>query len=378
MTRIAIVHFKSHRYITMKKIFLLLVVILPYLGKAQPAGYYLTANGLNGEPLRIALKSIIRPHTALSYSPGLWNAYHTTDVKPSGKVWDVYSDIPGGTPAYEYTIGTNQCSGSSPSAENGCYNREHTWPQSKFSSSAPMQTDLFIVYPADYYVNSHRGDLPYGVVATASQTFTNGSKIGINTYAGAPASECFEPIDSFKGDLARNYFYVSTCYRDDSATFSSWEMATHVNLNPWVVQMLLEWHHNDPVSKKEIDRNNAVYALQGNRNPFIDHPEYADCIWGSGGCGTNNKVPDQSSLATVSLFPNPVSDKINIVLPVVAPSFPLSLRIFNLNGIEVYHLEAENLSGQNLSISVSGWSKGMYFLQVIMDKKIITQKVLVN
>jgi hypothetical protein len=120
------VNIKNRRLFALQRMTLLLVVLLPYLVKAQPAGYYLSANGLNGEPLRIALKSIIRPHTALSYTPGLWNAYHTTDVKPNGKLWDVYSDIPSGTPAYEYTIGTNQCSGSSPSGENGCYNREHT------------------------------------------------------------------------------------------------------------------------------------------------------------------------------------------------------------------------------------------------------------
>jgi endonuclease I len=171
-----------------------------------------------------------------------------------------------------------------------------------------MQTDLFIVYPTDYFVNSRRGDLPYGVVTSAIQTFTNGCKIGYNTYAGSPATNCFEPIDSFKGDIARNYFYVSTCYRDDSATFTSWEMANHVNLNPWVVQMLLDWHHNDPVSKKEIDRNNAVYAQQGNRNPFIDHPEYVDCIWGSGVCNANNKVQDQNGSFAMNIYPNPTNE----------------------------------------------------------------------
>ena len=281
----------------MRKLFTTLFCLSCAALSAQPAGYYAPASFLNGQPLRIALMNIIRSHTALTYTPGLWNAYYTTDVRPDGKLWDVYSDRPGSAPAYEFTLGTNQCSGSSPSTEGGCYNREHTWPQSKFGSTAPMQTDLFIVYPTDYIVNNRRGDYPYGVVGTASETFTNGSKIGNNTYSGAPGGSCYEPIDSFKGDLARNYFYVSTCYLNDSSVFTNWEMATQVNLNTWTINMLLDWHHSDPVSKKEIDRNNAVYALQGNRNPFIDHPEYADCIWGTGDCsglgvlGVNGRVP---------------------------------------------------------------------------------------
>jgi hypothetical protein len=149
-----------------------------------------------------------------------------------------------------------------------------------------MQTDLFHVIPTDYVVNGARGDLPYGIAGTVSQTFRNGGKIGTNVAPGAPSGSCYEPLDSFKGDLARTYFYMSTCYMNDSARFGGWEIAYNSTLKPWAIQMLLTWHRNDPVSRKELDRNNAAYALQRNRNPFIDHPEYADCIWGSGPCIT--------------------------------------------------------------------------------------------
>ncbi len=361
----------------MKNFCIFFLLLLPVAAIAQPPGYYLSATGLNGESLRIALKGIIRSHTVLTYTPGLWNAYYTTDVKPNGKVWDVYSDIPGGTASYEYTLGTNQCSGSSPTSENGCYNREHTWPQSKFASAAPMQTDLFIVYPTDYYVNSHRGDLPYGKVGTASQTFTNGSKIGNNVYAGAPSGNCFEPIDSFKGDLARTYFYISTCYRDDSAVFVSWEMANQVNFTPWTVQMLLEWHHMDPVSKKEIDRNNAAYALQNNRNPFIDHPEYADCIWGTGNCGSAT-VPGTQYQNDFFVYPNPANDKLNISLPDQLPGAHLSISILNISGTQVYRTELSQAQGNNISIPVTDWAKGMYFIQVITSTNMLIHKVWVD
>jgi len=360
----------------MNKLILLLVATFPFICEAQPPGYYLPANGLNGQPLRVALMGIIRTHTTLSYTPGLWNAYYTTDTNTDGKLWDVYSDIPGGTPAYEYTLGSNQCSGSSPTAEDGCYNREHTWPQSKFGSAAPMQTDLFIVYPTDYYVNSNRGDLPYGTVGTATKTFTNHGKIGNNTYTGAPSGNCYEPNDSFKGDLARNYFYVSTCYRNDSATFVSWEMASQVNLEPWAIQMLLEWHHNDPVSRKEIDRNNAVYALQGNRNPFIDHPEYADCIWGTGDCALSVALVS-STAPLFSLYPNPAINEITVALKRPVNDNSSAIKVWNTTGQLIYSLVPEPGSSKTV-LPVSTLSKGMYFVQLTTAGSSEVQKFMVE
>lgn len=361
----------------MKRYFVVLVLLFPLTCFGQPPGYYSSATGLNGESLRIALKSIIRPHTALTYTPGLWNAYHTTDVKPNGKLWDVYSDVPGGTPAYEYTIGTNQCSSSSPSAENGCYNREHTWPQSKFGSAAPMQTDLFIVYPTDYFVNNRRGDLPYGKVGTPAITFTNGSKIGNNVYSGSVAGNCFEPIDSFKGDLARTYFYVSACYRDDSTSFISWEMANRVTLTPAAAQMLLEWHHLDPVSKKERDRNDAVFALQGNRNPFIDHPEYADCIWGTGDCATN-AVPGLLSNDLFSAFPNPVADVLNLKFVSAVATGRAIVKLVSITGVVFYCQAIDVPANGQLAIPVVGFPRGLYFVQVACVNTSFTRKIQIN
>ena len=362
----------------MKKSVLILLVCLHFTVFAQPPGYYLSAAGLNGQPLRIALCGIIRSHTTLSYTPGLWDAYYTTDKKPDGKLWDIYSDVPGGTPAYEYTLGTGQCSGSSPSGENGCYNREHTWPQSKFGSAVPMQTDLFIVYPTDYFVNNRRGDFPYGEVGTATQTFTNGSRICNNVYSGAPSGSCFEPIDSFKGDIARNYFYISTCYRNDSAAFIDWEMATQVNLAPWTVQMLLEWHHNDPVSKKEIDRNNAVYALQGNRNPFIDNPEYADCIWGAGNCTVTAVRPAEKVGHQMSVSPNPAGRVVTITVPQNTANSPCSLAIYDMSGRLVYRFGPAVPATGAIDLNVENWSKGIYLVREISGYNTEIQKLQID
>jgi endonuclease I len=362
----------------MQKTLLLLLALLAFRpSMAQvPANYYNNAQGLNGENLRAALSLIIRPHTTLSYTPDLWNAYHTTDKKNNGKLWDIYSDIPGGTAAYEYTLGTDQC-GNGANHENTCYNREHLWPQSKFNGSSPMYTDLYLVYPTDYYVNGQRSNLPFGKVGTATKTFTNGTKIGNNTYAHAPSGSCFEPIDSFKGDIARSYFYITTCYRNDSNLFNNWEMATQVTLNPWAIAMLLEWHHLDPVSQKETDRNNAVYALQGNRNPFIDSPAYADCIWGAGNCIPDH-IAETNKQQVPGVFPNPAHSAVTISWQALSPQEVLRINIWNGQGQLMYAHEAPAGAAHSRTIPIVQWPQGIYFLQTQTPAQITTQKLLVE
>jgi len=357
--------------------FYILVFLLPLFAQAQTSTYYNSAFGLSGNALQLQLHTIISTgYNQLSYTPGLWNAYYSTDVKTNGKLWDIYSDIPGGTPSYEYTMGTQQC-GNGANHENSCYNREHLWPQSKFSSNYPMESDLWIAYPTDYYVNGQRADLPYGKVGTATKTFTNGTKIGNNVYTGSPAGNCFEPIDSFKGDVARSYFYVVTRYLADSNKFSNWEMANKATLQPWAIQMLLEWHHLDPVSAKEIARNNAPYMLQNNRNPFIDYPQFADCIWGNGNC-TSLSVESFAVIRNqVTTYPNPAREQITINWQQLAPDEVLAIDILNLQGQLLYHKDA--VKGENaVDINTGNWATGMYLLKVHTKEGIETQKISVQ
>jgi endonuclease I len=361
--------------LSMGKFSLLIALLIPVHCIAQPAGYYNAASGKSGEPLRRALYDIIKGHNALSYTPGLWNAYYTTDVKPDGKLATIYSDKPGSMPPYEFTLGTQQCSGSSPSGEGGCYNREHTWPQSKFGSAAPMYTDLWIVYPTDYYVNSQRSDWPYGKVISATKTFMNGSKLGPNTFAGAPATTAFEPIDSFKGDIARTYFYITTRYLGDSASFNDWEMAVKSTLKPWAIQMLLEWHHNDPVSAKERSRNEAVYALQNNRNPFIDEPRFADCIW-AGNCAGLSVPGIASAGSGIRLSPNPAHTNITIDWQKLSPDEVLAVDVLNVQGQVVYHLQ--DLSSVHAGIDVAAWPRGLYIVRMRTQRGVQAKQVVVE
>ena len=261
----------------MRRTTLTATLLLALAANAQPpAGYYDTAGGLTGEPLRQALHDIIDGHTVLQYGQ-LWNAFQSTDVRPDGYVWDIYSDVPGGTAPYLYTFVTDQC--GTYNSEGDCYNREHTFPSGWSNDAYPMYTDLFQLMPTDGFVNNKRGNLPYGVVGAVDWTSQNGSRTGMANVQGYSGT-VFEPIDAFKGDVARNYFYMLTRYKDEAPGWTS-DMLLNGDLSNWAEYLLLQWHQADPVDQKELDRNNAVFAIQGNRNPFIDHPEWVASIWGA-------------------------------------------------------------------------------------------------
>ena len=263
------------------KVFWLIIplISLGFISIGQvPPGYYDPANGLSGTALQLALHNIIDDHNPRGFDQ-LWSDFQVTDNTPVGKVWDMYSDIPGGTPPYQFTFISDQC--GTYSQEGDCYNREHTFPQSWFDDANPMKTDLFQVIPTDGFVNGMRGNYPYGEVGSTTYTSQNGSKVGSCNYPGYLGT-VFEPIDAYKGDLARNFFYMATRYYGEDSGWPGSPMVNGSQLVDWAENMLMEWHTNDPVSQKEIDRNNEVYGLQNNRNPFIDHPEYVNLIWGEG------------------------------------------------------------------------------------------------
>jgi len=267
-----------------------------------PSGYYNSAAGKTGDVLRAALRDIIKNGAVkLSYtsssSMDVWHAFAKTDLRPAPNntiVWDMYSDIPGGTPAYTYTIYSGQCGTSG--AEGTCYAREHCMPNSWWGgiddANNPQYTDLNHLFPADQFVNMEKSDHPLGVVTSPTFTSTNGSKVGPCSYAGYTGT-VFEPIDEYKGDFARAYLYMATRYMDQLNTWitnypnsEGVNVITGNNFKPWFVNLLIDWSVNDPVSQKEIDRNNAIYynTPQHNRNPFIDHPEYVCLIWNGPSC----------------------------------------------------------------------------------------------
>lgn len=243
--------------------------------------YYQSADGKKGKALKTALFNIITKNkTALSYK-GLWTAYKSTDVRDDGHMYDIYSNITNFRP------GTDQAGNYK--KEGDVYNREHTMPKSWFKDATPMYTDLFHVMPTDGYVNSKRSNYPYGETNGEKYKSANSySKLGKCTLSGY-SGVVFEPNDEYKGDVARNYFYMATAYENRITTFNSSVAGNGANIFSgdkytvyvdWQLDMLLRWAKNDPVSEKEIKRNNAVYALQGNRNPYIDYPGLEQYVWG--------------------------------------------------------------------------------------------------
>lgn len=261
------------------------------LGTATPtpasgtnaAAYYNLIGSSTGATLKTALYNKILGHSTTSYS-GLWSTYINTDKFYNGKVWDIYSTLLDTVSPFEFTFSTNQCGNYA--VEGDCYNREHSFPQSWFNQASPMVSDMFHIYPTDGKVNGMRSNFPFGEVSVPTYTTMQGGKLGPNTSSGYTGT-VFEPINDYKGDLARSFFYMATRYQNLLVSWNSLGNANDIldgnsfpGYDPWHLALLIKWHNQDPPTAKEIERNNAIYGYQNNRNPFIDSPQYVNRIWG--------------------------------------------------------------------------------------------------
>ncbi|WP_064606954.1 endonuclease [Photobacterium sp. J15] len=253
--------------------------------------YYKAAEGKNGFALKTALYNIINNHNSRGYG-AIWDLAKVADLdlyyEKDGSILDMYSEKPSGTDMPHFTKVSDQC--GQYKREGDCYNREHSFPKSWFGGKVePMNSDGHHLFATDGYVNSKRSNWPFGEVGSASYTSSNGSKLGAARAGLGYSGTVFEPIDEFKGDFARAYFYMATRYENEIASWEGNSANSDAVLDgtnstvfePWMLNMLKRWHQNDPVSQKEIDRNQAVFEFQGNRNPFIDHPELVNAIWGN-------------------------------------------------------------------------------------------------
>ena len=362
-----------------KKITLLLLLSIT-LGFAQiPPGYYSTATG-SGYTLKTQLFNIISTGTTDPGYSGLYTTYLTSDVdlyyENDGSLLDMYTENPTGSECF-FTYGTNQDDGSGGTAECQKYNREHIIPQSVFSSATPMYSDAHFVVPSDKYVNAQRGNFPFGRVNSATNTYSNGSKRGNNLNSGYSAgytNTVFEPIDEFKGDIARMYFYFITRYEDQVSgwTYDMFNGTSNQALTNTFLNILLTWHINDPVSTREINRNDAIYARQGNRNPFIDHPEYVCQIYPTQCAPLSTENFD--NLDSITIYPNPSTNGTFSILSSVELS---SIAIYNVNGQIVQ--EVRNPSTvSNETYNISNLSTGFYLVKIDSEYGSTTKKIIVN
>ena len=231
--------------------------------------YYWNADGKKGSSLKTSLRNIISANYDQQTYKQVWDAYETTDIKPDGiHIYDIYSNIT------NFVFRTDQAGNYK--KEGDVYNREHTFPKSWFNDGYPMYTDLFHVMPSDGYVNSMRGNYPYG------ETDANGSeKINYKSANGySKRGYCktegysdvvFEPNDEYKGDLARNYFYMATRYENEITSWSS-PVLTNSSYKPyveWHMNMLMRWSRANAIIQVEDTegsaQDNAIYDMQGRR-----------------------------------------------------------------------------------------------------------------
>lgn len=244
----------------------------------EPAGYYTSCEGKTGKALLQQLESVIDDHKVVSYD-NLYDVYDDSDRHPDGTIWDMYS-----TKNWGKNFSSVKCGNYS--LVGDCINKEHSFPKSWFNDKSPMVSDAFHIYPTDGKVNGQRSNYPYGECANGTYLPANGSakplgRLGTSTFAGY-SGKVFEPDDEYKGDFARTYFYMATRYNSSIAGWNSAMLAgnNYPAFSTWALNLLLKWHRQDPVSEKEITRNDAVYGHQHNRNPYIDHPELVEYIWG--------------------------------------------------------------------------------------------------
>ena len=259
--------------------------------------YYSNVDGKSGKTLYDAVSTITKTgYSSLGYD-GLYTAYKSTDAKSDGTIWDMYSNCSFSNPK-------DKCGNYS--VECDCFNREHSIPQSWWGGgTSGIGCDIFHVLPTDGKVNGMRSNYAYGEVSSASYTSKNGTKLGsakslsvsgktIVGNSGITATlsdKVFEPIDEYKGDIARGCLGALVKWGAGLSNFpqgngtkvfsGTYTASGYFGLTKYGVALLLKWHRQDPVSQKEIDRNNGIQKTQGNRNPFIDYPYLVEYIWGS-------------------------------------------------------------------------------------------------
>jgi endonuclease I len=386
----------------MKNKITLVFLLVHFLNYSQiPAGYYNSANG-TGYTLKTQLHNIIKnSHNQQSYF-SIWSLYTNSAFRDNyyennGTLLDMYSENPLDTDLYEYNNTSQQCGPGEQQSEGECYNREHLVPQSIFNSALPMMSDVHHIVPSDAKVNDWRGDLPFGIVwsnnnlnpcnANGSNLpchSSNFSKKGwLNHVYHLDTSgnfNVFEPIDEFKGDIARALLYFATRYEDQIVSFydsstSGFKICMNGTSNQvfknTFLNILIKWHLEDPVSPKEIATNNAIYNHQGNRNPYVDNPNYVCLIWPTQ-CQTLS-VDFVFTPYSFDVYPNPTSDgKTNIS----SNEQINKIEIININGQAI--IQIDNLFEREYEIDTSFLKQGIYFLRITSNNKTLQKKLIIN
>ena len=326
-----------------------------------PTGYYSSAENKSDQSLRSALHNIIDDHTEYNYTSSFtdtWDILKEADADPNNanNVLLIYT--------------RESVNGSQEYASGAGWNREHVWAKSRgdFGTATGAGTDVHNLRASNIAVNSTRSNYSFDDCTSNSCEYT------YENYYSSSAL-VFEPRDIDKGDVARIIFYMDVRYEGDNGELDL-EMTEDILSTSsklprhGVRSTLLEWHAQDPVDDFERNRNNVIYGYQGNRNPFIDHPELVDYLWG-------NK---QDQLWNSSLSSSlEKENEIHIPNPVVTGYVNLG-RDVNFTKVELFNMQGKairQLSGYVNRIQMPA-SSGMYFLQLHYGSNVILKKLIVK
>lgn len=340
---------------------LLLLVVLLVSAAEIPDTYYTPANGKSDSELKSSLHRIIKVGTRLGYGSGCsstWGGFATSDVTPEGKVWDMYS--------YSRPSFSASCAAASG------MNVEHSFAKSWWGGDKNnAYKDLYHLNPSLTKANSARGNRPPGVVVNSIKYDVDNFRVGRNPAYGD--FDVFEPEDQYKGDFARAYFYMATCYEDltwrldnkDVGSYYAMQNTDYKEFQPWFCNVMLEWHRQDPVSQKEIDRLAAIYVHQSNRNPFIDYPCLVEYIWGN----KQGQVVDFGRLMS-SVNPNYLTndDKSGCSCEISEPTITapqknstVNVGAANLNETLTANINVQGvLLTQNSTLAISGANSSLF------------------
>ena len=330
----------------MNKILSFFLVLITSISFAQiPDGYYDSADGLTGDALKSALHDIIDNHEEYSYNNLRDFILRETDEDPnnSNNVILLYT-------------GRSQAKSTFGGGAND-WNREHVWAKSHgdFGNNPPCGTDAHHIRPTDASVNSSRGNLDFDEGGTPLPEAPGCKR----------DSDSFEPRDEVKGDVARMIFYMGVRYEGGSGE-PDLEVVDYVNTSPspehGKLQKLLDWHLMDPPDAFEINRNEVIYSYQENRNPFIDHPEYVDHIWGD-----PNAIEDEDYM-DISFYPNPATYIVNIVF---SENVELNYTIVSVDGKTV--AQGQTFSGNN-TVDISSLNSGLYMFIMKKSNNIVVKQ----
>ncbi len=312
-----------------------------------PSGYYYNAQGLTGDQLKSVLHNIIDNHVEFSYNDLRDFILKNTDEDPnnSSNVILLYTGR---------SQGKNTFGGGA-----NDWNREHVWAKSHgdFGNNPPAGTDAHHIRPTDASVNSTRGNLDFDMggspVAEAPGCYRDG--------------DSFEPRDAIKGDVARMIFYMATRY-DGGGGEPDLEVVDAVNTSPnpqhGKLSQLILWNAQDPPDDFEMNRNDVIYyQYQENRNPFIDHPEYVEAIWG------DPSDVESTELVNIKVYPNPASNLLNIFSQ---ENENLSYTFFSVIGKPVL---SGNLPFSSSSIDITKLNEGIYILSISGSSSQVTKKI---